>query len=75
MLLFHTVVNVGMAMGVLPITGIPLLLVSYGGSSLWTALIGVGLLANIGLARARRGRARTAVTGRAPLEPRRLIRP
>ena len=75
MLLFHTVVNVGMAMGALPITGIPLMLVSYGGSSLWTALIGIGLLANIGLARARRGRARTAVAGRAPLEPRRLIRP
>ncbi len=75
MLLFHTVVNVGMAMGVLPITGIPLMLVSYGGSSLWTALIGIGLLANIGLARARRGHARTAVAGRAPLEPRRLIRP
>ena len=75
MLLFHTVVNVGMAMGALPITGIPLMLVSYGGSSLWTALIGIGLLANIGLARSRRGRARTAVAGRAPLEPRRLIRP
>ena len=75
MLLFHTVVNVGMAMGALPITGIPLMLVSYGGSSLWTALIGIGLLANIGLARSRRGRARAAVAGRAPLEPRRLIRP
>ena len=75
MLLFHTVVNVGMAMGALPITGIPLMLVSYGGSSLWTALIGIGLLANIGLARSRRGRARTAVAGRTPLEPRRLIRP
>ena len=75
MLLFHTVVNVGMAMGALPITGIPLMLVSYGGSSLWTALIGIGLLANIGLARARRGRARAAVAGRAPQEPRRLIRP
>ena len=75
MLLFHTVVNVGMAMGALPITGIPLMLVSYGGSSLWTALIGIGLLANIGLARSRRGRARATVAGRAPLEPRRLIRP
>ena len=75
MLLFHTVVNVGMAMGALPITGIPLMLVSYGGSSLWTALIGIGLLANIGLARSRRGHARAAVAGRTPLEPRRLIRP
>ena len=75
MLLFHTVVNVGMAMGALPITGIPLMLVSYGGSSLWTALIGIGLLANIGLARSRRGRARAMVAGRQPLEPRRIIRP
>jgi len=75
LLLFHTVVNVGMAMGVLPITGIPLMLVSYGGSSLWTALIGIGLLANIGLARFRRGSARSPAAGRAPLEPRRLIRP
>lgn len=72
MLLFHTVVNVGMAMGVLPITGIPLMLVSYGGSSLWTALIGIGLLCNIGLAR---GRPRGAVVGSAPADPRRLIRP
>lgn len=72
MLLFHTVVNVGMAMGVLPITGIPLMLVSYGGSSLWTALIGIGLLCNIGLAR---GRPRGTVVGSAPADPRRLIRP
>ena len=75
MLLFHAVVNIGMAMGVLPITGIPLMLVSYGGSSLWTALIGIGLLANIGLARGRRGRARVSDPGRTPVEPRRLIRP
>ena len=74
MLLFHTVVNVGMAMGVLPITGIPLMLVSYGGSSLWTALIGIGLLSNIGLARARRSRAGGSLPARARAEPRRLIR-
>ena len=74
MLLFHTAVNIGMAMGVLPITGIPLMLVSYGGSSLWTALIGIGLLINIGLARARRGRPRGAPPGWTPAESRRLIR-
>ena len=66
MLLFHTVVNVGMAMGALPITGIPLMLVSYGGSSLWTALIGIGLLSNIGLARARRVTHRGSRQGAAP---------
>lgn len=47
MLFFHFVVNVGMAIGVMPITGIPLFFLSYGGSSLWTALIGVGLLMSI----------------------------
>ncbi len=53
MIFFHAVVNIGMAMGVMPITGIPLFFLSYGGSSLWTALIGVGLLLNIYLRRYR----------------------
>ena len=44
---FHFIENVGMAMGIMPITGIPLLFVSYGGSSLWTAMICVGLLMSI----------------------------
>ena len=56
MFFFHAFVNMGMAIGIMPITGIPLPFLSYGGSSLWTGMIGVGLLANIGLARAR-GRA------------------
>jgi len=43
MIFFHFIINVGMAMGIMPITGIPLFFLSYGGSSLWTALIGVGL--------------------------------
>ncbi len=47
MIFFHVFVNVGMAIGVMPITGIPLLFLSYGGSSLWTALIGVGLLMSV----------------------------
>jgi rod shape determining protein RodA len=47
MVFFHVAVNVGMAIGVMPITGIPLLFLSYGGSSLWTAMIGVGLLISI----------------------------
>jgi rod shape determining protein RodA len=44
---FHFMVNVGMAVGIMPITGIPLYLLSYGGSSLWTALLGVGMLMSI----------------------------
>ncbi len=47
MLFFHLIVNVGMAIGIMPITGIPLFFLSYGGSSLWTALIGIGLLLSI----------------------------
>ena len=47
MFFFHFVVNVGMVMGIMPITGIPLLFLSYGGSSLWTAMICIGLLMSI----------------------------
>ncbi len=47
MIFFHLAVNVGMAIGIMPITGIPLFLLSYGGSSLWTALISIGLLMSI----------------------------
>ena len=45
------VINAGMAMGVMPITGIPLLFLSYGGSSLWAISIGVGLALSIGARR------------------------
>jgi rod shape determining protein RodA len=51
MFFFHFVVNVGMVMGMMPITGIPLLFLSYGGSSLWTAMIAIGLLMSINLRR------------------------
>ena len=44
---FHFVVNVGMAVGIMPITGIPLYLLSYGGSSLWTAMISIGVLMSV----------------------------
>jgi len=47
MILFHFVVNIGMTIGIMPITGIPLFFLSYGGSSLWTAMIGTALLINI----------------------------
>jgi rod shape determining protein RodA len=53
MIFFHVLVNVGMAMGIMPITGIPLMLLSYGGSSLWTALAGIGIVMNIGRRRQR----------------------
>jgi len=44
---FHIIVNVGMTMGLVPVTGIPLPFVSYGGSSMLTNLIAVGILLNI----------------------------
>lgn len=47
MYLFHILENVGMSMGIMPITGIPLPFVSYGGSSTLTNLIGIALLQNI----------------------------
>ena len=47
MFAFHFLINVGMVMGIMPITGIPLLFLSYGGSSLWTAMICVGFLMSV----------------------------
>ena len=45
--LFHMIENIGMTMGLLPITGVPLPFVSYGGSSLVTNFICIGLILNI----------------------------
>jgi rod shape determining protein RodA len=44
-------VNVGMTLGIMPITGIPLPFVSYGGSSLLTSCVAVGLLLNVHMRR------------------------
>lgn len=44
---FHMLENIGMTMGLLPITGVPLPFVSYGGSSLLTNFACIGLLLNI----------------------------
>ena len=53
MFLFHVVVNIGMTMGIMPVSGIPLFFLSHGGSSLWTASIGLGILLNIYMRRYR----------------------
>ena len=47
MIFFHFMVNIGMAMGIMPITGIPLLMVSYGGSSMITTMTGLGIMSSI----------------------------
>lgn len=46
-LLFHVLENIGMTIGLLPITGIPLPFISYGGSSMITNLVCIALLLNI----------------------------
>ncbi len=47
MFFFHVLVNVGMTVGMMPITGLPLPFISYGGSSLLTNFFSVGLLLSI----------------------------
>ncbi|MGI6553430.1 MAG: FtsW/RodA/SpoVE family cell cycle protein [Bacillota bacterium] len=51
MLVFHFTVNVGMTIGMMPITGIPLPLMSYGGSSMLANMIAMGLILNINMRR------------------------
>jgi len=47
MLLFQVIVNIGMNIGILPVTGIPLPLLSYGGSSLITTMAALGLVQSV----------------------------
>lgn len=44
---FHIFINVGMVIGIMPVTGLPLCFVSYGGSNLLMSMIGIGILINI----------------------------
>jgi rod shape determining protein RodA len=53
MILFQLLVNVGMVTGVMPVTGIPLPFVTYGGSSLISLLFGMGILQSIRMSRHR----------------------
>lgn len=53
MFFFHFIINIGMAIGIMPITGIPLYFISYGGSSLWAAMISIGILLGISARRYR----------------------
>ena len=49
MLGFQIFVNIGMTLGIMPITGVPLPLMSYGGSSILTTLMALGLLQSVHL--------------------------
>lgn len=50
-LLPQVLINVGMNLGIMPITGIPLPLVSYGGSSLWVTMVALGLVQSVAMRR------------------------
>ena len=47
MLMFQVFVNVGMTVGIMPITGVPLPLLSYGGSSVIATLLAIGVLQSV----------------------------
>lgn len=47
MLLFQLLVNVGMVTGIMPVTGVPLPFITYGGSSLISVLFGLGILQSV----------------------------
>ena len=46
---FQVMINLGMVIGLLPVVGIPLPLISYGGSSMMTMMLGMGLLAHVAI--------------------------
>ena len=53
MMFFHIVINIGMNIGVMPVTGIPLPLFSYGGSYMLTSFVAIGLVLNVNMRRPR----------------------
>ncbi len=48
---FHMTINIGMVIGLLPIVGVPLPLLSYGGSSMLTTMAGLGLVSSVSFRR------------------------
>ncbi|NLV58869.1 MAG: FtsW/RodA/SpoVE family cell cycle protein [Clostridiales bacterium] len=67
MMLFHIFENVGMNAGLMPVTGIPLPFISYGGSNLVTNMAGIGLVLNVTKNR--------SITGSARLTPQTSVKP
>lgn len=51
MIFWQIFINIGMVMGLMPVVGVPLPLISYGGSSIVTNMIGIGVLLNISMRR------------------------
>lgn len=50
---FHLIVNVGMTLGIMPVTGLPLPFITAGGSTMFTSLMTVGIILNVGLRRSK----------------------
>ena len=48
MLIFQTLLNLAVVVGLIPVTGVTLPFISYGGSSLLTSFIMVGIILNVG---------------------------
>ena len=65
---FQAFQNIGMCLGIMPVTGVPLPFVSYGGSSMFAGMLAVGLLQNIHL------RSTASVPTRYTAAPRVLVR-
>ena len=55
LLLFQMLINVGMVLGVMPITGIPLPFITHGGASLVSLALGLGILESIAMRQGRPG--------------------
>jgi rod shape determining protein RodA len=51
MIFWQVFINIGMSMGLMPVVGVPLPFVSYGGSAVLTTAIGIGLLLNVSMRR------------------------
>ena len=51
MLFWHIIINIGMVIGLFPVVGVPLPFFSYGGTSMVTSMVGVGILLNISMRR------------------------
>jgi len=51
MIFWHTFVNVAMVLALLPVVGVTLPLISYGGSSMLTTMLAIGILLNISMRR------------------------
>jgi len=49
MLFWHIVINMGMVIGMFPVVGVPLPFFSYGGTSMITSMVGIGILQSISM--------------------------